>query len=135
VSDDSKVPRTVSMSASGPSTPMFREACPSGRIIAITDQHIQCPPQDADGFLYLQPPSFRTVHVPREGLELFRLRGRSCSCLASRIREREQRDVASDSFDGSDSLADVSLGYVSLGSSSAEQQFLAGGSVRSTLPK
>jgi hypothetical protein len=33
-------------------TKLFREACPSGRIIAITDQHLQCPPQDADSFLY-----------------------------------------------------------------------------------
>ena len=33
-------------------TKLFREACPSGLVIAITDQHLQCPPQDADSFLY-----------------------------------------------------------------------------------
>jgi hypothetical protein len=33
-------------------TKLFREACPSGLIIAITDQYLQCPPQDADSFLY-----------------------------------------------------------------------------------
>jgi len=33
-------------------TKLFREACPSGRIIAIGDQHLQCPPTDADTFLY-----------------------------------------------------------------------------------
>jgi DNA-binding NtrC family response regulator len=47
----------------------FREHCPDGRIIAITNQHQATPPVDADAFLYGVEGAESLLEIVREQMD------------------------------------------------------------------